>query len=171
MGDVNVVRVLIGLAVSIGLIFYFVTKTKIHVFLAMIIGSVIAGLIVGLPTNSIVSAIKAGFGGTLGSIGIIIGFGVMMGAIFEESGAAKRMAITFIKLLGKGKEEIAMAITGFLVSIPVFCDSAFVILSPLAVSQHGKERRNHQLCIGCGAFGNALFGSADSRPFSYSSVF
>jgi len=154
MGDVNVVRVLIGLAVSIGLIFYFVTKTKIHVFLAMIIGSVIAGLIVGLPTNSIVSAIKTGFGGTLGSIGIIIGFGVMMGAIFEESGAAKRMAITFIKLLGKGKEEIAMAITGFLVSIPVFCDSAFVILSPLSKSL-SRNTGKSVVTISC-ALGAAL---------------
>ncbi|MGI5172786.1 GntP family permease [Treponema sp. OMZ 840] len=154
MDDVNVLRVLIGLAISIGLIFYFVTKTKIHVFLAMIIGSVIAGLIVGLPTNKIIGAIKAGFGGTLGSIGIIIGFGVMMGVIFEHSGAAKKMAITFIKLLGKGKEEIAMAITGFLVSIPVFCDSAFVILSPLSKSL-SRNTGKSVITISC-ALGTAL---------------
>ena len=134
MNDVSVIRVIIGLAVAIGLILYFVTRTKIQVFLAMIIGSICAGLIAGLSSAEVLAAIKSGFGGTLGSIGIIIGFGVMMGAIFEVSGAAKRMAITFIKLLGKGKEEIAMAITGFIVSIPVFCDSAFVILSPLAKS-------------------------------------
>jgi GntP family gluconate:H+ symporter len=134
MNDVNVIRVIIGLVVAIGLILYFVTRTKIQVFLAMIIGSVAAGLISGLPAAQVLAAIKSGFGGTLGSIGIIIGFGVMMGAIFEVSGAARKMAITFIKMLGKGKEEIAMAITGFIVSIPVFCDSAFVILSPLAKS-------------------------------------
>ncbi len=134
MSDVNVIRVIIGLAVAIAMILYFVTKTKIHVFLAMIIGSVAAGLISGLPPANVLAAIKDGFGSTLGSIGIIIGFGVMMGAIFEVSGAAKKMALTFIKMLGKGKEEIAMAITGFIVSIPVFCDSAFVILSPLSKS-------------------------------------
>ena len=134
MNDVNVIRVIIGLVVAIGLILYFVTRTKIQVFLAMIVGSVAAGLISGLPAAQVLAAIKSGFGGTLGSIGIIIGFGVMMGAIFEVSGAARKMAITFIKMLGKGKEEIAMAITGFIVSIPVFCDSAFVILSPLAKS-------------------------------------
>lgn len=134
MSDVSVIRVIIGLVVAIGLILYFVTKTKIHVFLAMIIGSVCAGLIAGLPATNVLAAIKDGFGSTLGSIGIIIGFGVMMGAIFEVSGAAKKMALTFIKMLGKGREEIAMAITGFIVSIPVFCDSAFVILSPLSKS-------------------------------------
>ena len=142
MGDVSVVRVIIGLAVAIGMILYFVTRTKIQVFLAMIIGSVAAGLIAGLPTGEVIGAIKSGFGGTIGSIGIIIGFGVMMGAIFEISGAAKKMALTFIKMLGKGKEEIAMAITGFIVSIPVFCDSAFVILSPLSKSLSRKDRKS-----------------------------
>jgi GntP family gluconate:H+ symporter len=154
MGDVSVLRVLIGLAVAIGLIFFFVTRTKIHVFLAMIIGSILAGLIIGLPTSGIIGAIKNGFGSTLGSIGIIIGFGVMMGAIFETSGAAKRMAMTFIKLLGEGKEEIAMAITGFLVAIPVFCDSAFVILCPLTKSLSRKTGKS-VVAISC-ALGTAL---------------
>ena len=154
MGDVSVVRVVIGLAVAIGMIFWFVTKTKIHVFLAMIMGSVFAGLIAGLAPSAVMTAIKNGFGGALGSIGIIIGFGVMMGAIFEKSGAAKRMAITFIKLLGKGREEIAMAITGFIVSIPVFCDSAFVILSPLSKSL-SRNTGKSVVTISC-ALGAAL---------------
>ncbi len=146
--DVNIIRVILGLVISIGLIFYLSSKTKIHVFVAMILGSVIAGLLVGLPINTISASIKNGFGGTLGSIGIIIGLGVMMGAIFEASGAANRMALTFIKLLGKGKEDIAMAITGFFVSIPVFCDSAMVILSPLAKSLSRKSHRSI-VTIGC----------------------
>jgi len=79
-----------------------------------------------------VNSITSGFGGTLGSIGIIIGFGVMMGQIFEVTGAAKRMAHTFLKLFGKKREEEALALTGFLVSIPIFCDSGFVVLAPIA---------------------------------------
>lgn len=146
--DVNIVRVIIGLVVSIGIIFYLSSKTKVHVFVAMIFGSVLAGLVIGLPVNKITASIKAGFGGTLGSIGIIIGLGVMMGAIFEASGAANRMALTFIKLLGKGKEDLAMAITGFFVSIPVFCDSAMVILTPLAKSLSRKSGRS-VVTIGC----------------------
>ena len=86
----------------------------------MIISSIIAGLIGGLPADSVINAVKQGFGGTVGGIGIIIGFGVMMGAIFEVSGAAKRMALTFIKMMGKGREEIAMLITGFIVSHSCF---------------------------------------------------
>lgn len=56
----------------------------------------------------------------------------MMGQIFEVTGAAKRMAFTFLKLFGKKREEEALALTGFLVSIPIFCDSGFVVLSPIA---------------------------------------
>lgn len=154
MSDVSVVRVVIGLAVAIFTIFFFVTRTKIQVFLAMIIGSVVAGLIAGLAPADVIAAIKSGFGGTIGSIGIIIGFGVMMGAVFEASGAAKRMALTFIKMLGKGREEIAMAITGFIVSIPVFCDSAFVILSPLSKSL-SRNTGKSVVTISC-ALGAAL---------------
>ncbi len=134
MGDIDVIRVVIGMVIAIVFILYLVTRTKVHVFPAMIIGALVAGLISGLPSADVLNAIKSGFGGTLSSIGIIIGFGVMMGAIFEVSGAAKRMALSFIKLLGKDKEDVAMMITGFIVSIPVFCDSAFVILSPLTKS-------------------------------------
>jgi len=162
VGDINIARVIIGLVVAIGLIFYCSTRTKIHVFVAMILGAVLAGLLIGLPIGSITSSIKTGFGGTLGSIGIVIGLGVMMGAIFEASGAAKRMAITFIRLLGEGKEDIAMAITGFIVAIPVFCDSAFVILTPLAKSLSRKTGRSI-VTIGC-ALGAALLTTHSLVP-------
>lgn len=154
MTDVNVARVVIGLVVAMAIIIVTVTKTKIHVFPAMLIGAVAAGLVAGMPSADVISNIISGFGGTIGSIGIIIGFGVMMGAIFEASGAAKRMALTFIKLLGKGKEDIAMGITGFIVSIPVFCDSAFVVLSPLAKSL-ARNTGKSLITISC-ALGTAL---------------
>lgn len=134
-------QMIFGLVVGITVLVYLIIRTKIHAFLALIIASVITGLVGGMAPNAVLDAITSGFGGTLGSIGIIIGFGVMMGQIFEVSGAAERMALTFIKRLGKGKEELALAITGFLVSIPIFCDSGFVILSPLtkAISRKTKK--------------------------------
>lgn len=138
-------RMLIGLAIGIAVLIFLVLKTKIQAFLALIISTVVVGVIGGMPltnitievdgvekTFGIVNLITSGFGGTLGSIGIIIGFGVMMGQIFEVTGAAKRMAHTFLKLFGKKREEEALALTGFLVSIPIFCDSGFVVLAPIA---------------------------------------
>ena len=122
-------QMVIGLIIGIALLIFMVLKTKIHAFLALIIAATVTGLIGGMVPTAVVASITKGFGNTLGSIGIIIGFGVMMGAIFEASGAAERMALTFIEKLGHGREELALAITGFLVSIPIFCDSGFVILS------------------------------------------
>lgn len=127
-------QILLGLGLGIVLLIFMMLKTKVHPFLAMIICASITGLVGGMPAGDVVSSITTGFGNTLGSIGIIIGFGVMMGEIFEVSGAAKKMAQIFVEKLGKGREELALAITGFLVSIPIFCDSGFVILSPLAKS-------------------------------------
>ena len=145
--EINGTRMLIALLIGIAVLIVLVLKTKIQAFLALILCTILVGVIGGMPLAaadivdasgasksgvSIINSVTGGFGGTLGSIGIIIGFGVMMGQIFEVSGAAKRMAYTFLKLFGKGKEEEALAITGFLVSIPIFCDSGFVVLSPIA---------------------------------------
>ena len=134
-------QMLIGLFIGLIVLILLILKTKLHVFVALIVSSCIIGLIGGMQPNDVVTSITDGFGGTLGSIGIIIGFGVMMGQVFEMSGAAERMAKTFLKIFGKGHEELAMAITGFLVSIPIFCDSGFVILSPLAkaISKQTKK--------------------------------
>lgn len=142
VGGLSGERMMIGLGIGIVILVFLVLKTKIHAFLALIMSAVVIGVIGGMPLVTvtlesgqkfgIVNSITTGFGGTLGSIGIIIGFGVMMGQIFERTGAAKRMAQTFLKLFGKRKEEEALALTGFLVSIPIFCDSGFVILAPIA---------------------------------------
>src|SRR5699024_670961 len=66
----------------------------------------------------------------------------MMGQLFEVSNAAKRMAHTFIKIFGKGREDLAMTITGFLVSIPIYCDSGFVILFPVAKALSKSTRKS-----------------------------
>ena len=119
-----------------------VMKTKVHSFMALLIAAMITGIIGGMPISDItladgttqtglITAIQEGFGSTLKSTGIIIGLGVMMGGILEKSGAAEKMAYSFIKLIGQKNEEWALAITGWFISIPVFADSAIVIFAPL----------------------------------------
>lgn len=135
-------RMLLGLLIGIIVMILLVSKTKVHTFLALLIAASVAGIVGGMPLADItleddskitglVTAIKDGFGNTLKSTGIIIGLGVMMGGILEKSGAAERMAYSFIKAVGKKKEEWALAITGWFISIPVFADSAIVIFAPL----------------------------------------
>ena len=135
------VRMLLGLLIGIVVMVILVSKTKVHTFIALMIAAIITGVIGGMPlvdiktdettVTGLVTAIKDGFGNTLKSTGIIIGLGVMMGGILEKSGAAEKMAYSFIKAVGKKKEEWALAITGWFIAIPVFADSAIVIFAPL----------------------------------------
>ncbi|QUX95653.1 gluconate permease [Marinomonas sp. CT5] len=132
----------IGLIIAVFVLIFLVLRTRVHVLIAMLIAACIAGLIGGLSVDQTMSAISKGFGGTLGGIGIVIGLGVMMGAILETSGAGESIAYHFIKWLGKKKEEMALAITGYIVSIPVFVDSALIILYPIAKSLAKNTNRS-----------------------------
>jgi gluconate:H+ symporter, GntP family len=125
-------QMLIGLVIGVALLVILVLRTKIHAFPAMILAASVTGLIGGMSPDAVSKSIVNGFGSTLGSIGLVIGFGVMMGRILEVSGAAERMAYTFLRWFGEKRPELAMALTGYMVSIPIFVDSGFVILTPLA---------------------------------------
>ena len=135
-----VIAMLIGVVVMMGLIIF----TRMHAFPSLIISAILIGvlsgnaLLVGTGNEGgsllgvAVSTVTSGFGGTMASIGIVIGFGCIMGIFLEKSGAAKRMALTILKLVGVKRADVVLGLTGFVVSIPVFCDSGFVILSSLA---------------------------------------
>jgi len=157
-------RMILGLAVGVLIMIVLVMKTKVHTFMALLIAAIITGLIGGMSPldvttadgtkiTGIMTALKDGFGNTLKSTGIIIGLGVMMGGVLEKSGAAEKLAYTFIKIVGDKKEEWALAATGWLISIPVFADSALVIFAPLckALSKvGGKSVVGLALALACG---------------------
>ena len=113
-------RMLLGLALGIIVMILLVMKTKVHSFMALLIAAMITGIIGGMPISDVtladgttqtglITAIQEGFGSTLKSTGIIIGLGVMMGGILEKSGAAEKMAYSFIKVIGQKNEEWALA--------------------------------------------------------------
>lgn len=129
--EVSGSQMILGLVIGVILLILLVLKTKIHAFIALIIAASVTGIIGGMNPSNVVTEITNGFGSTLGSIGIVIGFGIMMGRLLEISGAAEKLAYTLLKKLGQKKEEWAMAAAGYIVSIPIFVDSAFVILNPL----------------------------------------
>lgn len=123
---------LVGLGVGMAVLVFLVLRTRVHAFLALVVAAALTGIVGGMPGPAVVRSITVGFGDTLGTIGIVIGFGVMLGRLLEVTGAARRMALSFLRLAGEGREDAAMAATGYVVSIPIFCDSGFVILSPIA---------------------------------------
>ena len=107
------------------------SKLKLHPFLSLILAAYGLAFAAGMPSDKISGVITGGFGGTLTSIGIVILAGCIIGTILEKSGAAIKMAEIIIKLVGEKRPTLAMSIIGYIVSIPVFCDSGFIILSSL----------------------------------------
>lgn len=126
--------------VMILLLILLVSKVRLHAFLALIVVAILMGLFTGLTPAEVVEAVTGGFGGLMTSIGIVIALGVIIGEILEATGGAKKIADSVLKLVGAKRSALAMGIAGGIVSIPVFCDSGFVILTPIwkAISRVGK---------------------------------
>ena len=108
-----------------------ISKYKIHPFLSIMSVSLILALIAGIPLGDIANVIGAGFSGTFSSIGIVIILGALIGTVLEKTGAALKLADMVVKLVGQKNPELAIELMGWVVSIPVFCDSGFVILDPI----------------------------------------
>ena len=106
-------------------------KLKLHQFLALIIAAIGYGLCSGLPLDQIIKSVNNGFGNTVGSIGIVIVAGCIIGTFLEESGGAYIMARSVMKLAGEKRVPLVMLLLGYIISIPVYADSGFVIMTPL----------------------------------------
>lgn len=128
--------------VAIVLMIVMISKFKIHPFISIMCISLVLGIIAGIPivnqtaedgstVQGLASVIGAGFSGTFSSIGIVIILGALIGSILEQTGAALKLADMVISLVGKNNPVLAMELMGWVVSIPVFCDSGFVILNPI----------------------------------------
>lgn len=125
------IQMLLARIVGLVILVLLITKTKVHVFLALILVAIGMGLVGGMSVTDVMNSVTTGFGKTLSSIGIIIGFGVMFGKLLEIFGATNVMASTFLFWFGKKHEAEAMAVSGFITSLSIFCTSGYIILSPL----------------------------------------
>ena len=122
---------IIAFVLAIVVMIVAISKYKIHPFLSIMSVSLILALIAGIPLGDIAGVIGAGFSGTFSSIGIVIILGALIGTVLEKTGAALKLADMVVKLVGQKNPELAIELMGWVVSIPVFCDSGFVILDPI----------------------------------------
>ena len=131
------IPLIIAFVVAVVLMIVAISKWKVHPFLSIMAVSVLLALVAGIPlvktgdTPGIADVIGAGFSGTFSSIGIVIILGALIGSILEQTGAALKLADMVVKLVGQKNPELALELMGWVVSIPVFCDSGFVILDPI----------------------------------------
>jgi len=135
-------QLLAALVLGIATVVVLILRTRFDAFIALLVAAIVTALIAGVPVAEAITMITEGFGTTLGGIGIVIGLGVMIGKLLEVSGAAEAIARNFVRASGRNREEWALAGTGYVVSIPVFVDSAFVIMHPLARSLAARTGRS-----------------------------
>lgn len=125
--------------VAVVLMVFAISKLKMHPFIVLLVVALLVGLFWGAlypeseltPTN-VVNQVKNGFGGIMTNIGIVILCGTIIGTILEKTGAALTMANSILKLVGEKNSVVAMGAMGYVTGIPVFCDSGFVVLSPIS---------------------------------------
>lgn len=119
---------------ALALILIAIVKFDIHPFLALFVGAILYGLMAGMPADMIVKSIQEGFGGVLGSIGLLILLGVVMGTFLEKTGGAIVIAEKILSWIGQKSITMAMMLSGYILSIPVFGDSTFIMMNPISKS-------------------------------------
>ncbi|MBI1389841.1 MAG: GntP family permease [bacterium] len=123
--------VVILLCLTVAGIVVSTARWRVHPFLALLAAAFGFGLISGMDPLKVVDAVNQGFGSVAGGIGVVIVAGTIIGVILERSGGALALADAVLRRVGTERAPLAMSLIGYVVSIPVFCDSGFVILSPL----------------------------------------
>ncbi|NCB07833.1 MAG: GntP family permease [Bacteroidia bacterium] len=163
------VWLMIVLAVSVLFIILGTTKLKIHPFIVLLLAAYMAGTMAGLPVGNIAVSVANGFGSIMATIGIVIVLGTIIGTILEKSHAAVKLAELVMKRVGKRFPGLAMSIIGYLVSIPVFCDSAYVILSSLKkslVQKTGKSSVMLSIALATGLYATHTFVPPTPGPIA-----
>lgn len=162
---------IIAFIVAIIVMILAISKLKIHPFLSIMGISLLLGLVAGIPlidskgangttVQGLASVIGAGFSGTFTSIGIVIILGALIGTILEVTGAAFKLADMVIRVVGPEHPDLAMLIMGWVVSIPVFCDSGFVILNPIRKALVRRTRKSSvamTVCLAAGLYASHVF--------------
>lgn len=128
--------ILAAVVAGIGLLLLLILRLKIHAFIALLLVSILTAVAAGMDPAKVMDTIKSGMGSTLGFVATIVGLGAIFGGILEHTGSARVLAAYLLKKTGEERAPLAMMLTGFLVSIPIFFDVGFIILFPLIVGLH-----------------------------------
>lgn len=121
-------QILLFLVAGIALIVLLTAKYRIHAFFALVLACFLVGIGVGMPVDQVIGTVKEGFGNIMKSLGLIIVLGTTLGVLLESTGATRVMADYILRKTGEKYAAIGMSITGFVVGLPIFCDSGFIVL-------------------------------------------
>ena len=167
------IPLIIAFVVAVILMIVAISKWKVHPFLSIMGVSLLLALVAGIPLGDVPGVIGAGFSGTFSSIGIVIILGALIGSILEQTGAALKLADMVVKLVGKKNPELALELMGWVVSIPVFCDSGFVILDPIRkalVKRTGSSSVAATVALSAGLYISHVFIPPTPGPIAAAST-
>lgn len=147
-------------AAAIVLMVVAIARWKVHPFLAILGTAILLAALLGIPFTDIPDVIGKGFGGVFSGIALVIIFGTLIGSVLERTGGAVALARAVERVVGKRHPRLAMILIGWIVSIPVFCDSGFVLVSPIGKSlarRSGTSPVPLMLALAAGLFASHVF--------------
>lgn len=133
-------QVLTALVLGIAVIVLLTARYRIHAFFALLIACALVGVLVGMPAETIIDTAKEGFGAIMKSLALVIVLGTCLGRVLETTGGTEALANAIVNKLGAKRSALAINLTGFLVGLPIFCDSGYIVLSGLNNSLSAKTR-------------------------------
>jgi GntP family gluconate:H+ symporter len=149
--------IFIWLLVVVALLVFATVRMHLHPFLGLILSAILIGFLASLPVETLLEALTGGFGSTLGGIGIVIAAGSVIGEFLDRSGGAKVLANKILDKVGQKNAPLSMSLTGYIVSIPVFCDSGFIVLS--ALNKAISKRSGTSLAVLAVALASGLYAT------------
>ena len=154
------ISTLLLFAAAIILMVVAIARWKVHPFLAILGTAILLAVLLGVPFKDIPDVIGKGFGGVFSGIALVIIFGTLIGSVLEHTGGAVALARAVERVVGKRHPRLAMMLIGWIVSIPVFCDSGFVLVSPIGKSlaqRSGTSPVPLMLALAAGLFASHVF--------------
>lgn len=130
-------------------------RWKIPAFFALLLASLLSAAVLTIPPTETIGLIQKGFGQTMSSLAWLVALGTLLGLVLQASGAIQQMASFLLRFLGHKRSDRAMAGTGFLIGMPVFCDAGFVVLQglpPVLAKKSGMPAPLISLSLACGLF-------------------
>lgn len=153
--DISLTQSLIALTAGIVLIVLLTTRFKLHAFFALIAACFVVGLGLSMPLTDILATTKTGFGNIIGALGLIIVFGTALGIILEYTGATLVLTNAILRITGQKRAANAMNITGYVVGLPIFCDSGYIVLSSL--NKNLAKRTGTAVALMAGSLASGLY--------------
>jgi GntP family gluconate:H+ symporter len=119
---------------AVALLLFLIMKVKLHAFISLVLVSVITAIVVGFPLADIPNVLKAGFADTIGSVALLVAFGVMLGRLLEVTGGAQVLADTLIGRFGEKRAPLALGVAALLFGFPIFFDAGLVVFLPIILT-------------------------------------